>query len=248
MTDGYRAVAQIMGMLVSLHLADPVGDGAALAGEVFDWLRRVDALFSTYRDDSEISRLDRGALDPADASADVRAVLARCAGLRAETGGYFDVYATGRLDPSGYVKGWAVQVASDRLVAAGAQNHFLSAGGDVRVRGEAGPGRAWRVGVEHPWRRDRLAWVLECSDLAVATSGTAARGGHVRDPYTKGASRGLRSVTVTGPDLGEADALSTAALAMGRAGIDWLAGLTGYGCAVVADDGAAFTSPGFAAG
>jgi len=237
---GVRRVEHIMGTAISLEIADPV-PGAVVDG-VFAWLREVDARFSTYREDSEIRRLDRGELTTAQGSADLRAVLAACAGLWRDTDGFFDAYATGSLDPSGYVKGWAVQVASDRLLAAGAPNHCLNAGGDVRLRGYARPGEKWRVGVRHPWDANAVCFVLSGTDLAVATSGTYERGAHVVNPRRGRPACGLRSVTVTGPDLGVADAYATAALAMGLPGLDWLAALDSYESAVVTDDGRCFRS------
>lgn len=236
---GLRRVEQIMGTGVSLDLADPLPLPTLdrLADEVFDWLREVDARFSTYRHDSEISRFGRGDLSLDDASPDLRHVLERCADLWRDTVGYFDSYATGQLDPSGYVKGWAVQVASDRLLAAGAANHCLNAGGDVRVRGQSAAGRPWRIGVRDPWDATAVCWVITGTDLAVATSGVYERGPHVIDPYRGRPAEGLRSVTVAGPDLGTADAYATAALAMGKTGAEWLAGFSPeYECAVVTDD------------
>ncbi|GAB3861169.1 hypothetical protein GCM10029963_65230 [Micromonospora andamanensis] len=157
---GLRRVEHVMGTPVSLDIADdrPPTVLAARADEVFAWLREVDARFSTYRPDSEVCRFDRGELLLSEASADLRRVLERCADLWGATDGFFDAYATGGLDPSGYVKGWAVQVASDRLRAAGIDNHCLNAGGDVRVRGHSSTGLPWRIGVRHPGTRRRSAW------------------------------------------------------------------------------------------
>jgi thiamine biosynthesis lipoprotein len=236
-----RHVEQVMGTAVSIELADDLPESAlrALIDEVCGWLHEVDARFSTYRDDSEVSRLRRGA--HTDFSDDLKHVLAACADLWRDTDGYFDAYAGGALDPSGYVKGWSVEVASERLAAAGSTHHFINAGGDIRARG--GP---WRVGIRHPWQADKLSWVLAVSDGAVATSGIYERGAHVFNPRTGAPASGLRSVTVVGPSLSLADAYATAALAMGEAGLSWLAKLTtdGYESAVVTDDGRAFTSPG----
>lgn len=244
---GLRRVEQIMGTAISLEIAGttPPDVAARLADEVYAWMRLVDDTFSTYKADSEVTRLHTGALTAAAACADLRQVLATCADLWRDTDGYFDVYATGRLDPSGYVKGWAVQVASDRLLAAGAADHSLNAGGDVRVRGLSPAGGPWRVGVRHPWDPAAVCFVLAGSDLGIATSGTYERGQHVVDPRGGGPATGLRSVTVTGPDLGRADALATAAVAMGAAGLDWLARLPeGYESAAVTDDGRFFRSEG----
>jgi thiamine biosynthesis lipoprotein len=248
--SGLRRVEQVMGTAISLELA---GDLAypklsLLADEVFSWLRLVDERFSTYRPASDVCRLDRGELRVEDCAADVRWVLDRCAWLWRETDGYFDAYATGRLDPSGYVKGWAVQVASDRLLGAGLADHCINAGGDIRVRGHPEPGQPWRIGIRHPWQPTAVCWVVAGTDLAIATSGTYERGTHVFDPHTGGPATALRSVTVVGPDLGTADAYATAALAMGTAGLDWLARLDGYESAVVTEDGRLFRSAGLPVG
>jgi thiamine biosynthesis lipoprotein len=235
---GLRRVEFIMGTAISLDLADdlPPDRLDQLAEQVFGWLREVDQRFSTYQPDSEVCRFDRGEVQLCETSADLRATLDRCADLWGDTDGFFDAYATGRFDPSGYVKGWSAQVASDRLMAAGAPNHCLNAGGDVRVRGHCRTGEPWRVGIQDPWDNSRIAWVLGGTDLAVATSGGYERGDHVIDPRRGRPARGLRSVTVVGTDLGTADAYATAALAMGQAGVGWLGRLPGHEWAVVTDD------------
>jgi len=237
-------VEQVMGTAVSIHVADPLPADRLreLVGDACAWLHEVDRRFSTYRAESEVNRLDRGEVSVGELSADLRAVLDACADLWRETDGYFDAYASGRLDPSGYVKGWAVEVASTRLAAAGARHHCINAGGDVRIRGRAADGRPWRVGVRHPWHADRLSWVLEVGDGAVATSGTYERGAHVVNPRAGGPALGLRSVTVVGPDLAMADAYATTALAMGEPGLAWLAAQAerGFESAAVTDDGRAF--------
>jgi thiamine biosynthesis lipoprotein len=226
-------VREVMGTAVSVDVATE-----AMADGVFAWLREVDERFSTYKPGSEVNRLDRGELSADSCSPDLRHVLAECARLWQVTGGYFDAYATGRLDPSGYVKGWSVQVASDRLVAAGSADHCINAGGDVCVRGR------WRIGVQHPWERMKVAWIVDAVDTAVATSGSYERGAHVVNPFTGKGAAELASVTVVGPDLALADAYATAAVAMGRKALEWLAALEGYESAVITSDGDAFTSPG----
>jgi thiamine biosynthesis lipoprotein len=234
----------IMGTAITIDIVDEDStlDTAALADAAFAWFDEVDHRFSTYKADSEVSRLARGELNRDTVSDDTRHVLDACEDLREATRGYFDAYATGRLDPSGYVKGWSVRVASDRLRNAGAVNHCVNAGGDIRVLGVAPGGLPWRVGVVHPWRRDMVAWVLTGTDLAIATSGTYERGAHVVDPFTGTPVTYLRSVTVTGPDIALADAYATAAMAMGRRGIDWLAQIDGYECAIITDTGEAYRS------
>jgi len=225
-------VRHIMGMPIEIDVRDEDVD----VEPAFAWLRRADELFSTYRADSEISRLGRGELLLSECAPEVDEVLTRCVALREQTGGYFDVRAGGTLDPSGLVKGWAVAGAADRL---GARRAFINAGGDIATRG--GP---WRVGIRHPLEHSRLAAVLEVSDLAVATSGEYERGRHVLDPHTGRPPDGLLSVTIVGPDLATADAYATAAFAMGAAGPAWTAALDEYDALCITSDHRVLSTPG----
>ena len=215
---------------------------------VFDWFRVVDARFSTFRPESEICRIDRGEFALEEAHADVRAVLERCEELCDETGGDFDVRAgiVHRLDPSGLVKDFPVDRAATLLDAAGATSYAVNAGGDIRLRGGALPERSWRIGIQHPLERDRVAAFVEMRDLAVATSGAYERGEHVIDPHTRRPPTGrVLSVTITGPDLATADAYATSAFAMGPRAAQWSAGLTGYEAMTILADGRVLLTPGF---
>lgn len=230
-----------MGTVISIDLRAGSADGVEPA---LAWLHEVDARFSTYRSDSEIRRLERGELALADAAPDTRWVLARCAALYVETGGFFDVRATGRLDPSALVKGWAAQRAADILSAGGLTDFCLSAGGDVITRGDALPERGWRVGIQHPHDRLAVAARVEAGDLAIATSGAYERGPHIRALRATSPS-GVLSVTVTGPDLGLADAYSTTAFAMGPEGPAWTLGLAGYEAMTILADATVLCTPRF---
>ncbi len=229
-----RRVEQIMGTAIGLDLRDPIRPRAVEA--FFEYLRDVDRRFSTYKPASEVSRLGRGEIGLDECSADVRRVLELCEEVRVVSRGYFDVRAhrsDGGVDPSGLVKGWALENAARILEGAGAANYCVNGGGDVVARGGPAPGQRWRVGVRHPIEADRLAAVLLCGDTAVATSGAYERGEHIVDPFTGRAPAGVLSVTVVGPDLTFADAYATAAFAMGRDGLAWLLELPGYeGCAI----------------
>jgi len=240
-------IEDVMGTTVVVDVRDDDVPESSL-DDVFDWLRLVDETFSTYKRGSEISRLDRGELQEHDARDDVRAVLARCGELHDETRGYFDAYAAGTLDPSALVKGWSVDRAGELLDRAGARNYTINAGGDVLARGRALPGGAWRIGIRHPELPDAVAKVVEGNDVAVATSGAYERGAHILDPHTGSAPGGVLSVTVTGPELGPADAYATAAFAMGIDGPAWTARLAGgYEALTILADGRVLSTPGFPA-
>ena len=241
------AVEHVMGMGIVVDVRDADVEGAAV-DDVFEWLRFVDDTFSTYKSESDISRIGRGELSPDDAHPEVGDVLERCQQLREDTRGYFDSEAGGSLDPSGLVKGWAVDRATSILEDAGARNFAIYAGGDIVVRGRPASEDRWHVGIRHPHRADRVAAVVEAGDLAIATSGAYARGDHVVDPHTGLPPTGLLSVTITGPKLATADAYATAAFAMGSArGPAWTAQLDGYEAMSILAGDTVLSTPGFPA-
>ena len=233
-----------MGTAVSIDVRDQPAPFGAI-DDAFLWLRRVDRVFTTYDPVSQISRLGRGEMTEAECDADVAWVLDQCEQLRRQTSGAFDSWATGRLDPSGYVKGWAVEVASAMLAGRGSTNHCINAGGDIRVRGRPEPGRPWWAGIAHPLAPGRLTVIVTGTDLAIATSGTAERGLHITDPRTGRLAAALASVTIVGPDLALADAFATAAFAMGLEAPAWLGALAGYEAYVIDAGGHVWWTDGF---
>lgn len=229
-----------MGMPVIVEVCD-MGFDESVLDQLFAWLRFVDETFSTYRPDSDISRLNRGEIPLAETHMSVQSVLRRCESLRRSTNGYFDVAAPraslgGGVDPSGFVKGWAVEGAGRVLRKAGAKRWCVNAGGDICLNGAPNGSDCWRVGIQHPGERLAVAAVLGLRSGAVATSGTYERGKHILDPHTGLAPAGVLSVTIVGPDLAVADAYATAAFAMGRDGAEWAATLSGHGAIVIFDD------------
>ncbi|MFC8331902.1 FAD:protein FMN transferase [Streptomyces olivaceus] len=220
---------------------EPAAVRAAL-DEAVAGLHRADEVFSTYRDGSEISRLARGELTVEACAPEVAEVLELAAEAERVSGGWFSTRYQGRLDPTGIVKGWAVERAARRIAAAGATGVSVNGGGDVQLLGAPGARRPWRVGVSDPLRPGGLAAVVSASgadELAVATSGSAERGAHVVDPRTgRSAVTDLLSVTVVAPRLTWADCWATAAFAMGsREGLRWLESLEGVeGLLVTAGD------------
>jgi thiamine biosynthesis lipoprotein len=243
----HRHAETVMGTVVSFDLRGdaPGGMARAAIAEVMEWLHFVDATFSTYRADSQISRLDSGDLSIEECDCDVTTILALCNELRLATNGYFDARASGRLDPSGVVKGWSIERASAMLVGFGWPNHVVNGGGDVRLRGHSGEHRLWRVAIDHPYRMDAYCAVVALHEGAVATSGSYRRGFHVTDPHRGRPATALASVTVLGPELTMTDAYATAALAMGLDAREWLEALPDHESFVVDADGNGWSTPGF---
>ena len=245
-----RFVEHVMGIPISLalrgrHADDDAGWSAWAA--VMAELAEVDRVFSTYREDSWVSRLDRGDVTLAECPPEVAEVLALGQRASQESGGAFSVHLPDpadptrtRLDPSGVVKGWAADRASRHLAALDDTDFCLSAGGDVVAR--AAPDREpWRIGIEDPHDPSRVLAVVPLRSGAVATSGTVHRGAHLLDARTGSVPQGLASVTVVGPSLTWADVDATAAYALGTGAADWLRTRPVDSALVVATDGGVTT-------
>jgi thiamine biosynthesis lipoprotein len=244
----HRRVERAMGTMISLYLPDG-GAASPAADAAFAWFHEVDARFSPFRPESEVSRMMRGEFAPSSLSDDLQAVLQVADAVEVLSGGAFDIRGhrgDGRPDPTGVVKGWSVDRAGAILAAAGIERFYISAGGDVLVRGGREPGSPWTVGIVHPFAHDAVALVLEAEDLAVATSGTAERGHHISDGRSGAVADELLSLTVAGPELARADAYATAAFAMGSEGLRWVDALPGYAAAGISHDARLITTRGLA--
>jgi thiamine biosynthesis lipoprotein len=237
----------MMGSVVSIHVHDgaPVELIDVVIAEVLAELGNYEAMFSTFRANSEISRVNRKELHVLDASKEVVDVLDACFFLEAASGGAFSSRRVdGTLDPAGFVKGWAVERAARRLDIAGLKHWYVSLGGDMQM-GDPPPHShlrdGWKVGIADPVRPGKVVAALSMQRGAVATSGTAERGQHLVDPRDGTASEYWSSVTVTGPSLTWADAFATTACVIGSEGLDWVHRFEGYAAMGVRPDGTLVT-------
>lgn len=217
----------IMGMPVTVEI---VGRSVRVKDleQVFDYFRAVDERFSPYKETSELTQVNNG-LPKAEWSDEMREVMRLCEQTKRQTLGYFDIRYKGKLDPSGLVKGWALHAASKQLLARGFTDFYVEAGGDVQVHGRHKPDEPWSIGIRNPFNTEEIVKVVQVQDQGIATSGTYIRGQHIYDPHDAAADlSGVRSLTVIGPDIYEADRFATAAFAMGPAGIRFIEQLPGF--------------------
>jgi thiamine biosynthesis lipoprotein len=200
-------------------------------------LRRADEVFSTWKPDSPVSRLRRGEISSAQAPAEVCQVLGLCATARELSGGWFDPWAMpGGVDPTGYVKGWAAQRALGAFRDGGIRGAIVNAAGDIASIGSLGPGEPFRIGIPDPFSPRHLAEIVHLTG-AIATSGSYERGNHLIDPHSGRPMARAASASVTGPDLGLADALATALAVAGSPGLEVIEALEGYEALIIALDG-----------
>ena len=223
---------------------DDISATTKIFESAFDYFEYIDDKFSTYKENSEISRINNHELGLEDASEDMKTVFDLSEQTRLATGGYFNIWHKGSFDPSGLVKGWAIHNVSKILCQKGIENFYVDAGGDIQVVGKNSEAQNWRVGIRNPFDADQIVKVLSVSNCGVATSGTYIRGQHIYNPKNENQSLiDIMSLTVIGPNIFEADRFATAAFAMGIDGIGFIEKLQGFeGYMIDKDKHATFTS------
>ena len=234
----------IMGMPITVEIVDKKAESKTFK-KVFDYFRQVDARFSTYKKDSEISQINRG-LPKKDWSAEMKKVLKLCEDTRKQTAGYFDISRNGQLDSSGLVKGWAINNAAKLLTNEGVRDFYVEAGGDVQVSGTNQQKQPWVVGIRNPFNRAQIIKTVTLTTQGLATSGTYVRGQHIYNPHKpKAPIKDVASLSVIGPNIYEADRFATAAFAMGKKGIDFIESLNGFEAYMVDSNQMATLTSGF---
>jgi thiamine biosynthesis lipoprotein len=265
-------------------------------------IERIEAAMSTFRADSEISRVNaRAAEAGVPVSAELFALVGRSIELSRLSGGAFDVtydsvgqfydYRAGRrpseaeieahlaqidyrhlrldsaarsiafavpgtrINLGGIAKGHAVERVIALLRAAGVRHALASAGGDTRLLGDHA-GRPWVIAVRDPDDPARVVTSLSLVDEAISTSGDYERyfdeGGerhhHILDPRTGKSARGVRSVTVVGPDAVMTEGLTKTVFIRGpQAGLALVESVGGYEAVVIDDHHRVFFSRGLLA-
>ncbi len=216
----------IMGMPITVEIADKASSSDL--DQVFNYFKEIDEKYSPYKNTSELSKVNAG-LAKDKWSKEFREILKLCEQTKQQSNGYFNITHGDKLDPSGLVKGWAINQASHQLKARGFNNFFIEAGGDIQAQGNFKPGSPWKIGIRNPFKTTEIVKVITIHNQGVATSGTYVRGDHIYNPLDNFKKvNSIKSLTVIGPDVYEADRFATAAFAMGKFGIAFIDALPGF--------------------
>ena len=126
----------------------------------------------------------------------------------------------------------------------GAPGAMVNAAGDIASFGQLPTGQPFRIGIADPAAPRRLAEIVELTG-AVATSGSYERGPHLIDPHSGLPAARVASASVTGPDLGLADALATGLAVAGPEGLAFVEAIAGFAGLTIGFDGSRQSTPGF---
>jgi len=217
-----------MGMPITVEVIDSSVTESDI-DDVFTYFEYIDQKFSTYKQDSEISQINRRELSVEESSLDMQTIFGLSEQTRLETNGFFNIQHNDLYDPSGIVKGWSIYNAAQIIRQKGLMNYYVEAGGDIQISGTNGEEKDWRIGIRNPFNLNEIVKVLSITDHGVATSGTYVRGQHIYNPLDEDQLvTDVLSLTVIGPDIYEADRFATAAFAMGESGIHFIESLEDF--------------------
>jgi thiamine biosynthesis lipoprotein len=123
---------------------------------------------------------------------------------------------------NGIAQGFALDRALAALIAHGATSALIDTG-EIGSLGAKAPGDPWTMGIQHPRERDAFVAVADLDGRALATSGDYETTfsddfakNHIFDPRTGESPSELASVSIVAPTGLQADALSTAAMVLGK--------------------------------
>ena len=189
-------------------------------------LDRIDMVFSTYKDDSEISKFNNCLSDPAyppksfcfkSVSEEFITLFEKAEIIESMSMGAFTprplVTGGQTYDFSAIGKGYAVDKIGEVLVKNGISNYFIDIGGEVSINGTK-YGETWTWGVNNPFNLNSSAYkAFKAPEdgISVATSGEYRNPGHIWGEGPKDAV----SVTVIDKNTTNADAWATAMYVLG---------------------------------
>ena len=242
-----KQTQKIMGMDVVIILVDSkISEG--IFDNAFNYLRAVDEKFSTYKPNSEISKINDHVVNNSLFSNEMQEIFKLSEETRIETNNFFNIKnKENKYDPSGLVKGWAIHNTAKILREHGCKNFLIDIGSDIQVDGKNEVGENWAIGIKNPFNPDKeIIKIVYLTNCGVATSGKYAKGNHIYNPNDSlDTLNEIVSVTVIAKNIYEADRFATAVFAMGKDGINYLEdknGLEGY---VIDKNGIATMTSGF---
>ena len=242
-----RELVHVMGTVVTIDLFG-VCDGVSVDASIQrarDVLHEADRIFSTYKASSPVSRLRRGEISLGETPSQVADVLELCQHAKTLSGGWFDPWSLpGGIDPTGYVKGWAAQLALDELRGLELSGAIVNAAGDIASYGGPTADSVFRTGIVHPQDPQRLIAITELIGC-LATSGPSQRGEHLYNPFTREFATAVVSASVSGTDLGLCDALATALSVGGQDVMVLIEHIEEYEALTFDSSGAMRATPGF---
>ena len=184
-----------------------------VVNDIDKYLKNVEEKFSPFLPDSLVSRhTDLGEeLQDTFFDLEYQEVYSRSIIAKKETQGLFDPFYDGKYNPTGFVKGWAIENAFMKYIKPLIDNNIIEAGaingaGDIQVGTRLDSDFSWEIGIENPENKEKIIAKYSIKNGAVATSGLSKKGQHIKSDN----DINYVQVTVVGTYLSDVDVLATA--------------------------------------
>lgn len=181
--------------------------------EIDKYLQNVEEKFSPFLSESLISRHTDLGEELQDDFFDIeyQEVYSRSIIAKKETQGLFNPFFDGKYNPTGFVKGWAIENAFMKYIKPLIDNNIIEAGaingaGDIQVGTRLDNNFSWEIGIENPEDKGKIIAKYSIKNGAVATSGLSKKGQHIKSDNDINHVQ----VTVVGTYLSDVDVLATA--------------------------------------
>ncbi|WP_314160386.1 FAD:protein FMN transferase [uncultured Gemella sp.] len=181
--------------------------------EIDKYLQNVEEKFSPFLSESLVSRHTDLGEELQDDFFDIeyQEVYSRSIIAKKETQGLFDPFFNGKYNPTGFVKGWAIENAFMKYIKPLIDNNIIEAGaingaGDIQVGTRLDSNFSWEIGIENPEDKEKIIAKYSIKNGAVATSGLSKKGQHIKSDNDINHVQ----VTVVGTYLSDVDVLATA--------------------------------------
>ena len=183
-----------------------------VTNEIGKYLKNVEEKFSPFLPDSLASiHTDVGEVLQEDFfDLEYQEVYGRSLIAKKETKGLFDPFFDGEYNPTGFVKGWAIENAFMKYIKPLIDNNIIEAGaingaGDMQVGTRIDSDFSWEIGIENPEDKEKIIARYSLKNGAVATSGLSKKGQHIKSDNDINHVQ----VTVVGTYLSDVDVLAT---------------------------------------
>ena len=181
--------------------------------EIDKYLQNVEEKFSPFLSESLVSRHTDLGEELQDDFFDIeyQEVYSRSIIAKKETQGLFNPFFDGKYNPTGFVKGWAIENAFMKYIKPLIDNNIIEAGaingaGDIQVGTRLDSNFSWEIGIENPEDKEKIIAKYSIKNGAVATSGLSKKGQHIKSDNEINHVQ----VTVVGTYLSDVDVLATA--------------------------------------
>ena len=181
--------------------------------EIDKYLQNVEEKFSPFLSESLVSRHTDLGEELQDDFFDIeyQEVYSRSIIAKKETQGLFDPFFNGKYNPTGFVKGWAIENAFMKYIKPLIDSNIIEAGaingaGDIQVGTRLDSDFSWEIGIENPEDKEKIIAKYSIKNGAVATSGLSKKGQHIKSDNDINHVQ----VTVVGTYLSDVDVLATA--------------------------------------